>query len=241
MYFNNLLIISDNRFLIAAFKTILSESNIEVNYTMKCSFNNLGLSKELNIPTINVNQEVESIINTYDLILSLHCKQIFPKKLVKQVRCINVHPGFNPYNRGWYPHVFSIVNKMPVGATIHEIDELLDHGEIIDQEQIEIESWDTSLDVYNRIVSIEVNLLRRNIFNILMNTYHKYLPKENGNVNMIKDYRQLCKLDLDEKGNLGYLIDKLRALTHEPFKNAYFVDKKSGKKIYVKVRFEIER
>lgn len=240
MYFNKLLIISDNLFLIEAFKALLIEMRFEIDYTIKCSFNNAGLSKELGIPTVNVEQELESIISTYDLIFSLHCKQIFPEKLVNTIKCINVHPGYNPYNRGWFPQVFSIINKQPIGATIHEIDEYLDHGKIIDQEEIEIKPWDTSLDVYNRVLKLEVELLRRNMTNILTNSYNKYPMKENGNVNMINDYHELCKLDLDENSNLGSFIDKLRALTHEPYKNAYFFDKKYGRKVYVKISFETE-
>jgi methionyl-tRNA formyltransferase len=239
MFFTKLLIISDNLYLIEAFKELLIEMKFEIDYTIKCSFNNAGLSKELSIAMVNVEQELESIISTYDLIFSLHCKQIFPDKLVNSIKCINVHPGYNPYNRGWFPQVFSIIDKQPIGATIHEIDEYLDHGNIIDQEEIEINSWDTSLDVYNRVLKLEVELLRRNISNILTNSYNKFPSKENGNVNKMKDYHELCKLDLEENGNLEFFIDKLRALTHDPYKNAYFVDKKCGKKVYVKINFEL--
>jgi dTDP-4-amino-4,6-dideoxyglucose formyltransferase len=240
MSFNKLLIISDNLSLIEAFKSLLIEMCLKIDYTIKCSFNNVELSKKLGIPTVNVQQELESIIRTYDLIISLHCKQIFPEKLVNSVKCINVHPGYNPYNRGWFPQVFSIINKQPIGATIHEIDEYLDHGNIIDQQEIEIKPWDTSRDVYNRILKLEVELLQKNISNILKNSYNKYPPKENGNVNTINDYRELCKLDLDENSNLGSFIDKLRALTHEPYKNAYFIDKKHGRKVYIRIILEAE-
>jgi methionyl-tRNA formyltransferase len=66
------------------------------------------------------------IIEKYQLVFSLHCKQIFPSELISNVKCINVHPGYNPLNRGWYPQVFSIIYDLPIGATIHEIDEVVD-------------------------------------------------------------------------------------------------------------------
>src|SRR5690349_163732 len=66
-----------------------------------------------------------------DVVISLHSKQIFPPGLVSGARCVNVHPGLNPFNRGWTPHVFSLVNGLPAGATIHEIDAEIDHGAII--------------------------------------------------------------------------------------------------------------
>ena len=46
-----------------------------------------------------------------------------------------------------FQQVFSILNKLPVGVTIHEMDEQLDHGIIIVQKEINIFSWETSCDV----------------------------------------------------------------------------------------------
>ena len=51
---------------------------------------------------------------------------MFPVDMVRNYRCINVHPGLNPYNRGWFPQTFSLVNHFPVGVTIHEMDAHLD-------------------------------------------------------------------------------------------------------------------
>ncbi len=76
-----------------------------------------------------------SFFDKYILFISLHCKQIFPQRLTDNYRCINIHPGYNPYNRGWFPQVFSILNKNTAGVTIHEIDQELDHGPIIYQEK----------------------------------------------------------------------------------------------------------
>lgn len=108
-----------------------------------------------------------SLSKTYDLIISLHCYQRFPSFLVQKVECINIHPGLNPYNRGWYPHVFSIVNKLPLGATIHEIDEDIDHGAIIAQHEVSLYSWDTSLTAYDRVVEAELSLIKENLIRLV--------------------------------------------------------------------------
>jgi hypothetical protein len=55
---------------------------------------------------------------------------------------------------------------------------------------------------------------------------------------MIKDFRELLKLDLDETGDMQYFINKLRALTHGKYKNAYFIDSETGDKIYVSLNLE---
>jgi methionyl-tRNA formyltransferase len=52
---------------------------------------------------LNDDQCVSDLKESYHLILSFNCKQIFPADLVSSVTCKNVHPGFNPYNRGWFP------------------------------------------------------------------------------------------------------------------------------------------
>ncbi|MEL6562249.1 MAG: formyltransferase family protein, partial [Bacteroidota bacterium] len=46
---------------------------------------------------------------------------------------------------------FSLINGLPAGVTIHEIDEKLDHGNIIDQIKVEVQSTDTSYTLYQRV------------------------------------------------------------------------------------------
>ena len=99
------LILTDNKFLLENFIKIIQSKNLNKKYdfTFAYSFNNpapndlIDCCKE--IVKINVKNEMNYIIKHFDLIFSLHCKQIFPKELVNKVRCINIHPGFNPYNR----------------------------------------------------------------------------------------------------------------------------------------------
>ncbi|MGB0918891.1 MAG: dTDP-4-amino-4,6-dideoxyglucose formyltransferase, partial [Flavobacteriales bacterium] len=159
-------------------------------------------------------------------------------ELVQAVRCINVHPGLNPYNRGWFPQVFSILNGLPTGATIHEIDEELDHGNIIAQQEVENNVWDTSIDIYNRVLQQELKLLEAHLPQILEDNYKTFEPNEEGNLNLKKDFNALCELDIEKVQRVGDTIDQLRALTHGEYQNAYFFDPKTGKKVYVSIRLE---
>ena len=164
---------------------------------------------------------------------------MFPNKLVDNHRCINVHPGLNPYNRGWYPQVFSIINKKPIGVTIHEMDRELDHGPIIYQEELEIFSYDTSYDIYQRILSKEIELLDQNLESLIDGKYETIIPKSQGNLNCKSDFDKLCKIDLNEQGSFGYFIDLLRATTFVNYDNAYFCDE-NGNKIYVSIKLKKE-
>lgn len=230
-------IISDNYDLASYMIEIIRENNTQFKLYYSSVNTNPNDMIALNAEKINlkIDSNIDFLMKN-DIVFSLHCKQIFPKKLTDNVCCINIHPGFNPFNRGWYPQAFSVVNKLPVGATIHLMNEKIDDGNIIDQEEVEIKCTDTSLEVYRKIIELEKFLIRKNLKNILNKTFTSFKPEFSGNYNSIKDYEKMCKLDLNHVGTLQEHIDLLRALTHGNFNNAYFLDK-FGEKNYVKISF----
>jgi len=191
------------------------------------------------IPHLHIREQASKIISKYNLVLSIHCKQIFPSELVKGVRCVNVHPGLNPHNRGWFPQVFSIINGLPSGVTIHEIDDELDHGPIITSQEYKIESWDTSDSAYAKIMTIERELVLKHFIAIRDKSYKPEILHNEGNLNYKKDFNKLKQINLKQKGTFGEFINRLRALTHGTFKNAYFVDD-SGVKVFVRIILEPE-
>jgi len=245
--YKNVLIISDNIEQCAQFENIIDKLNRpEVNWTFAMSpFTNKQIFIERlkrNVLVVDLKDEniIEQIILKYDLIFSIHCKQIFPETLVNKVKCINVHPGYNPINRGWYPQVFAIINNLPIGATIHEIDKDLDHGDIIERAFVPKEISDTSETLYNKVINAEINLIQNNIEKILNNAYKTISPENEGNIFLKKDFNKLCELDLNEKMSTLEFINKLRALTHGNYKNAYFIDSETGKKVFVSIDLKKE-
>lgn len=240
--YKNVLVISDNLYLCKEFEKIISELKFtDINWTFSISpFSNLesfseALKNKVSVINLKNDADVEEVCYSYDLILSIHCKQIFPDKMVKSLKCINIHPGYNPINRGWYPQVFAIVNGSYIGATIHEIDIYLDHGNIIDRDFIKIESWDTSLSLYIKINELEISLLKKNLINIVSNSYSILVPESEGKLYLKKDFDKLCQLDLNKQQTVQETINLLRALTHGEYKNAYYIDEVTGKKIYVSI------
>jgi methionyl-tRNA formyltransferase len=189
---------------------------------------------------IDVKRDIEYILNKYDLVFSVHCFQFFPKELVRGVRCINVHPGYNPINRGWYPQVFAIINDLQIGATIHEMDEKLDNGGIIAREFEEIKIDDTSLTIYDRVLEKEMELFKAKFQEMLNGSYQIIVPEGEGNMFTKKDFNALLELNMQEEGTFESFYNRLRALTHGEYKNAYFVDPISGKKIFVSINIEVE-
>jgi methionyl-tRNA formyltransferase len=235
------MVFTDNEYIFDSFTKIIENKGLDIshNFEYACSTSNLAFESNDNVTKLKVYDSVDSLIDSFDLIISCHSRQIFPAKLVNSVRCINIHPGLNPYNRGWYPQVFSIIKKMPLGATIHEMDDQIDHGNIITQKEIELCSWDTSLTAYNKVIQAEVELMNEFIEDIINGTYHATPMQSEGNYNSKEDFKKLCELDLDESMTVRDVIDKLRALTHGDYKNAYFIDDNSNK-VYVSIELKIE-
>lgn len=187
-------------------------------------------AREINVKDAKT---VEWIVHNYDIVFSMHCKQIFPPSLVSEIACFNFHPGYNPYNRGWYPQAFTLINGLPIGATIHKMDEQIDHGGIVAQQEVIVSPKDTSLEVYNNIIKAEKELIEEHLISIIDDTFTLSAPIDEGNYNGINEYRELCKLNLDAVGTLGSHINLLRALSHGDFRNAYYEE--DGKKYFLKI------
>lgn len=235
-----ILIVSDNPDLSRhVIKMLTTEPQLKnLAYELRYSFRNHSPDSMIALGATSIDLrnhiEVQNIINSFDIVFSLHCKQIFPGKLVNNITCINVHPGYNPYNRGWYPQVFSIINKLPVGVTIHLMNSEIDHGPIIYQQQISIQEHETSFEVYEKLIAKEKELLEKYFSNLIFGDYQIFDVENNGNYNSITDFNKLCELNLNDTASLKEHIDLLRSLSHGNFKNAYFINS-DGKKNYISV------
>jgi len=240
------LVLSDNEVMVRSVEDILNNINHEPNTTFEfgCSPNSSIMGIEVNgtpLQVVDVKTGSDEILESgYSFILSAHSKQIFPKELVEGVTCINIHPGLNPYNRGMFPHVFSLINGLPAGATLHIMDQEIDHGDIIDQEEVVVHKSDTSETLYSRVLDAEKLILKRTMGKLILGNYTLIKPNKEGNVNRMKDFENIREIDLDTKGTFEEHIDLLRALSHGDRRNAFFVDPSTGKRVWVKIVLEDE-
>lgn len=237
---NRVLIITDNQILLNSFRDIVlndSFNSWEFNYacsSLKFANNNLE------IQVVIIKEKNINFFREYSLIISLHCQQLFPEWLFTNINCINVHPGLNPYNRGWYPQIFSILNGLPIGATIHEIDAQLDHGNIIVQKEIKHSSWDNSYTLYQRIIAAEISLLKENLKSILDKSYDSKPVAKDGNLNLKIDFENLLKFDLNKIMTGQEFLNYTRAMTHNNFNNLYYIDPATNMKVYIKIKLDPE-
>lgn len=233
------LIISDN---LEIFERVQEILNTKFPQYLQCiSFAKSPGTAGLDLVEVDIKREWEHVVKHFDLVVSLHCKQIFPPDLVRAVVCVNLHPGYNPYNQGMYPHAFSIMNGLPAGATLHVIDEKIDHGDIIDQLPLKIYLHETSEDVYRRLQELELRLFEKNFESLILGSYVS-LPaaNEKANLNRKSDFDRLKNFDLEEVGTFLQFYNRLRALSHGSYKNAYVLDEQ-GRKIFIKLQLDLEK
>lgn len=105
-----------------------------------------------------------------DIIVNAYYPRIFPPELIKIPRrgCINVHPGRLPEDRGTLATAWRILlGHETFWMTVHFLDERIDTGEIIAQEEFPILEDETGADLYRRTMKCGAELLQKYFFPVV--------------------------------------------------------------------------
>ncbi|MCP5476038.1 MAG: hypothetical protein H7A19_14500 [Rhodanobacteraceae bacterium] len=235
------LVLTDNPRIADAIERIITVNDLEGTIKVAKSPNShSALLARFELPVVSVKNDLDSILKRYELVISAHCKQIFPEGLHDAVECINIHPGLNPETRGWFPQVWAILKELPLGFTVHRIDRRLDHGDIIFRRELPLYAWDTSGSAYARVLDAEIGWLGENLLQILRGNYDAFPMSGDGNMFRKRDFDEILRLDLNRFGQFRDFLSLLRSTTFPGYKNAWFLDELSGKRIYVTVALEPE-
>jgi methionyl-tRNA formyltransferase len=182
-----------------------------------------------------------------DWFLLLSWGHIIPPNLlvVPKKGTINLHYSLLPDLRGTYPVNWSLIEGMEkTGFTYHLIDEEIDKGQILIQFEVPIKPSDTARSLLMRIddavyghfddfiellLEDKVQILTHKIPNAEINSSsEKYYSKDK--------FMKCCQIDLEGNYSGLNLLNLLRGLSFLPnSKNAFFLDKKTGKKIYINI------
>ncbi|MDR2817630.1 MAG: methionyl-tRNA formyltransferase [Oscillospiraceae bacterium] len=101
-----------------------------------------------------------------DLIVVAAYGMLLPGSILKipKYGCINVHGSLLPKYRGAAPIQWSIINgEKETGITIMNMEEELDHGDIICQEKIQIKESDTAASLYLTLAKVGKDALLHGI------------------------------------------------------------------------------
>jgi len=159
------------------------------------------LAQENNIPVIQP-AELKEIIEDIkemnpDLIITAAYGELIPKEVldIPKHKTINVHPSLLPKYRGASPIQSVILNgDKKTGVTIMLVDEKLDSGPILSQEEIEIKEKETAKELHDKLATLGADLLIKTIPQWVLGTieekeqnedeatYFNVIEKEDGKI-----------------------------------------------------------
>ena len=90
---------------------------------------------------------------------SIHYPRILKGRILSLYdRIYNLHPGYLPWGRGYYPIFWSLFERTPAGCTLHQITPGLDEGPIVDQTRVEYFEGDTGGSLFEKVRDAEKRL-----------------------------------------------------------------------------------
>ena len=185
--------------------------------------NNLKIFQPTNIKT-----EYSEIIDLNpDIIITCAYGQIIPKELLDYPKygCINIHASLLPKLRGGSPiHKAIIDGYDKTGVTIMYMDEKMDSGDIIYQEEIEIEEDDTAGSLFDKLSVLGSNMIIDILPSIINGTNKRIKQNEDEVTYAYNITREEEKIDFNKSTKDVY--NKIRGLYPWPVGYALFDDKK---------------
>ena len=161
-----------------------------------------------------------------DMVVLTAFGQILPREIIESppMGCLNIHPSLLPKYRGAAPINRALINgEEKTGVTIMLMDEGVDSGDIILQEETDIDSEETFNDLHNRLAQIGAGLLLKAVEDVTsgtvtrtpqdssLATFAPRLTKETGHINWensVRDIINLIKGLSSSPGAYSFLRDK---------------------------------
>ena len=177
---------------------------------------------------VKIRKEYEEVLSLEpDLIITCAYGQIIPKALLEypKYKCINTHGSLLPKGRGGAPIQRSIMNgEDKTGITIMFMNEKMDEGDILYQEEMPIDIHDTNATLFNKLSNLALDMLLKFLPEYIKGNY-KAIKQDNSEAtytyNITKEEEFISFNDDVKK-----VYDHIRGLLDNP--GAYFVanDKK---------------
>lgn len=210
------------------------------------------LCENANIPLLIYKEPFKEtlLLGKIDWYLLLSWKHIIPAELITHPDkgVINLHYSLLPDYRGVYPVNWAIIDgREKTGITYHLVNEKIDGGEIIIQVEAPILLSDTARSLQTRLDNVAYDHFDA-LFTRLLSFKNdnkvacscNTLKKSHGYYSR-QEFNKRCEIDLD-RDYLGMdLFNLFRGLTFfSNSNNAYFIDKKTGRKIYISIELREE-
>jgi len=172
----------------------------------------------------------------FDAIICVYWPWLLSKEIFESVKItVNFHPALLPINRGWFPHVHSLVDGTKAGVTIHKIEDGADTGAIWAQEEVLIKPTDTAKSLYDTLQTRIVELFKNNWDAIKNGTCElTYQDESKAIYRPKKAIESLDYLDLEKEMKVKDMLNLLRARSFGNLGFAYI--EVEGQKIYLNLK-----
>jgi methionyl-tRNA formyltransferase len=172
-----------------------------------------------------------------DFLITVYWAHLISPEAIAAARrgTVNFHPALLPVNRGWFPHVWSIVDGTPTGVTLHAVDASADTGPVWAQREVPLTPYDTAGSIYARLQD-EIVALFRETWPAIADGSITPAPQDDSRAvyHDRSDVAALDELRLDDVMRVGDVIDRLRARSFGSRGFAWY--EVGGERVYANLR-----
>jgi methionyl-tRNA formyltransferase len=153
-----------------------------------------------------------------DCVFSAHCNVVLPPFVLDAVpHPLNLHPGYLPYGRGYWPTYWAIADAVPAGTTLHRMAPLVDKGPLIARRRVPVLPTDTGETLTRRVNEAEIALVREVWPKVRTGRYRAFCPKEKGTYHDRAEGLSARRLTGGTKMTARRFVDLARAFTDSRF------------------------
>jgi methionyl-tRNA formyltransferase len=132
-----------------------------------------------------------------DFLVSIYFDYILDDRFIKLPGkdAINLHPGYLPYNKGFYYYAWAVLDGTPAGVSIHRIASEVDAGPVISQKLVLIDGTDTGDIIYDKHVAASVELFELTWPCLEAGSYKVFRQLHRGTRKKISETNQALEID----------------------------------------------
>jgi folate-dependent phosphoribosylglycinamide formyltransferase PurN len=166
-------------------------------------------------------------------LLGINCgfDYIIPPQVLESCRFLNVHPAALPFNKGCHHSFWGIMDKTPLGASLHWMVNELDAGPLITSKIFQDDGFMTAEQIQSKSNMLCLELLEENIKEVMTGVAPS-CPQGTGTYHSKYDILKASTLDETATINVDYLFDLCRATAN---KGNGFIIRKTGRKFLIRI------
>ncbi|MCY0990742.1 formyltransferase family protein [Nannocystis sp. ILAH1] len=150
-----------------------------------------------------------------DFVVSIYFDYILDARFLQVARrdSINLHPGYLPYNKGFYYYAWAELDGTPAGVSIHRMVSEVDAGPIISQSRVRVDKADTGVVIYDKHLQESIRLFQATWPSLEDQSYHVFPQRHKGTFKKIAQANAIRELDPEQRYTAREFVDLLRVFT----------------------------